>query len=70
MYLNYLDDDQEMVEEDGEEYSSSSYDSNKEYELNFISQREEQYVNESNALMVLVSMETAEVANIQLSGYA
>lgn len=27
-------------------------------------------MNENNALMVLFNMETAEVANIQLSGYA
>ena len=32
MYLDYMEDELEMVEEDVEEYSSSSYDNNKEYE--------------------------------------
>lgn len=32
MYIDYMEDELEMVEEDVEEYSSSSCDNNKEYE--------------------------------------
>ena len=32
MYLDYMEDEPEIIEEDFEEYSSSSYDNNKIYE--------------------------------------